>query len=76
VRAKYSSVQTAIARIKTRLRTFPTPRYIRIIKRVREVEVIKPLRDPAKIREKVKRSEVKKATKNRGITPKVSGSTK
>ena len=70
MRLKYTSVQIAIARIKTKFKIFPTPRYIRIKKRVREMEAIKPRRECAK------RIVVKKVIKNKGITPKMSGSTK
>jgi len=73
---KYSSIHIAIATIKSRLRIFPTPRYARIEKRDREVEIINPRRVLAKIKEKVKRSVVKKMMKNRGTTPKIPGSTK
>lgn len=69
-------MQIAIARIKTKLRMFPTPRYIKIKNRVKEIDAISPRREWAKSKEKVKRIVVKKVIKNKGITPKVSGSTK
>jgi hypothetical protein len=45
-------------------------------KRVRETDVIKPRREPAKIKEKVNKRATKNETKNNGIAPNVFGSTK
>lgn len=44
--------------------------------KVKEDEKISPIRDPAKIREKVKRRAMKKVTKNRGTAANTSGFTK
>lgn len=73
---KYSSIHTAIATIRIRLRIFPTPRYIRIAKRDEAIEIISPRRELANIKEKVKSNATKKVTKNKGTAPKVLGSTK
>jgi len=68
---KYSSIHNDIATIRTRLRILPTPRYIRIRNKDRATEAINPRRELEKMREKVKRSAVKKVIKNNGTTPKV-----
>jgi hypothetical protein len=58
-----------------RLRILPTPKYARIVKRVREIDVIRPRRELAKIREEVNSNAANKPTKNMGIAAKVSGAT-
>lgn len=59
-----------------KLRIFPTPKYKRIEKMVKEIEATSPRLELAKISEKVKRRAVKNVIKNKRITPKVPGSTK
>jgi hypothetical protein len=66
----------AMPKIKRKLIILPTPKYLRIVKEVIAKDVIRPLLELAKIVEKVKRRVKKRATKNKGIAPKVSGSTK
>jgi len=73
---KYSSILVAIATTNSRLRIFPTPKYIKARSKDREVETINPRREFPKSREKVKRKLTKLKTKKRGTTRKVSGSTK
>ncbi len=67
---------TAIATIKSRLRIFPTPKYIKARNRDREVDIINPRREFPKSRENVKRKLTKDRTKKRGTARNVSGSTK
>lgn len=62
--------------MRIKLSQLPTPRYIRIKKIDKEREERSPLLELAKIKEKVKSSATKIVIKNRGITPKVFGSTK
>ena len=66
----------AIARIKTKLRMLPIPRYAKAEKRDRDREAITPRLVLANKSEKVKRKLAKSKTKNAGIAKKVSGSTK
>jgi len=63
-------------KIKKKLMILPTPKYLRIVKEVIAKDARRPLLELAKIVEKVKRRVKKRATKNKGITPKVSGSIK
>jgi len=55
---------------------FPTPKYRRIEKIVRHIDVINPRRELAKSSENIKRKLVNNKTKKTGNAPKVSGSTK
>lgn len=64
------------AAIRIKFRIFPTPKYLRIRKRVRPKEVMNPLLVLPKTREKVKSKLKKIRTKNKGRTPNCSGSTK
>jgi hypothetical protein len=73
---KYSSKHTAIATINIRFNILPTPKYIRIENRDKDIEIIRPRRELAKIREKVKRAAIKNVIKNNGTTQNVTGSTK
>jgi hypothetical protein len=73
---KYNSIQVAIATIKIMLRILPTPKYTRIEKRDRDREMIRPRRELAKIKEKVKRRQKNIRTKKSRIVPKEHGSIK
>lgn len=66
----------AMPKIKKKLMIFPTPKYFRMAKKVITKDARRPLLELAKIVERVKRRVKKRATKNKGIAPKVSGSTK
>jgi hypothetical protein len=66
----------AIATIRIKFKIFPIPKYARIKKIVKEIEAIKPLREPAKTRENVKRRVANKIIKNNKTAPKEAGSTK
>jgi len=65
-----------IATIKIKLRIFPTPRYERNAKSDNDTEMIRPRRELAKIKEKVKRRAANRRAKNRAMVPKTSGLTK
>ncbi|MEK7498119.1 MAG: hypothetical protein AAB656_04325 [Patescibacteria group bacterium] len=67
---------TAIPRSKSALRIFPIPKYRRITNNVAAKEIIRPLRDPSKIMEKVKKRQKKTSKKNRGNERAKSGLTK
>lgn len=51
---------------KSALRILPTPKYLRITNRVIAEEIMRPLRDLAKIIEKVKKRQENSKTKNKG----------
>jgi hypothetical protein len=69
-------MQRAIARMRIKLRMFPTPRYVRKRKKVVATVATIPLRLLAKINEKVKRRQKKTRIKKSGTTPKEAGSIK
>ena len=70
---KYSSILTAIATTNRRLRIFPTPKYIKAKNKDREVEIINPLRELPRSKEKVKRKLTKLRIKKRGTMRNASG---
>ncbi len=55
---------------------FPTPKYNKIVNKTREIEVINPRLELAKIRDEVKSIARKRTKKKREIAPNVSGSIK
>jgi len=61
---------------KSAFRIFPTPKYLRIIKKVAASEITSPVREFAKIIEKVKKRHEKVIKKNKGIESTKSGLTK
>ena len=69
-------MQIAIARIKNKLRTLPTPKYNKIENRDRDREVIKPLLVLANKSENINKKLAKSKIKKAGSAPKVFGSTK
>ncbi len=69
-------MQIAIARIKTKLRMLPTPKYISSKNKVNDIEAISPRREFAKRREKVNSRLEKNKIKKTGTAPKLSGSIK
>ncbi len=66
----------AMAMIKIKLRMFPTPKYLRIKNKDRDIEIRRPLREFAKRRDDVKSRAEKVSRKNKGTIKKVFGSTK
>ena len=73
---KYNSMQTPIASIKTKFNKLPTPRYIRIENSVKDKEAIRPRLELVKSNENVNKKAINNIIKNKGIAPKVLGSTK
>jgi hypothetical protein len=73
---KYNSAQRQNARIKSKLRRWPIPKYLRIRKTVRPEADKKPLRLWAKIVEKVNKKLKKIRIKKIGTAQITSGSTK
>lgn len=67
---------TAIARIRIKLRMFPTPRYNKIRNKNIEEEVISPLRELANNSEEVNNIAKNIIIKKSGTAKTVSGSTK
>jgi hypothetical protein len=69
-------MQRAIATIRMRLRIFPTPKYIRVRKKVMAIVATIPRRLLANINEKVKRRQKNIRIKKKKIAPKEPGSIK
>ena len=65
-----------IASIRIRFNTLPTPKYLRTININIPEEKRIPLLELAKIKERVKKSEINKDIKNKGTAPVIEGSKK